>query len=421
VKKKFLIAATILAALVVLLITALFVLRGKSPLVSDDDLQFTRAVISSNENAFFILEEAQKEIFWPEDKSGELKEILNWKSWDNDFVHQIIQENKKTLELFDKAQLCPQLQIPPIEDFVEDYTYLVSWKSTGQIALLRAMALFREGKENAAVDETFKILRFGHQIEGCDGTVIHYLVGVAIKSAALRNLQHMIGNGFPPCTSARSHLNELSQFHANQPGLTNVFKTEYRVQKKMVDDMAVGKMPGVTNSNAQSITRITRSPVFNPGKTQDIFAQVARAQIDGISRPYSEMQSGPVSRPTKKSPVKLLLSGNAVGEVLTQMLLPAQEKFMAKKCQENVTVAATQVLVALKCFKEKHGSLPSSLEELAPEFLPNLPMDDFDGKQLRYSVEKKIIYSIGPDLVDSDGEEKDAQKKTLDIPFKIEF
>jgi hypothetical protein len=38
-----------------------------------------------------------------------------------------------------------------------------------------------------------------------------------------------------------------------------------------------------------------------------------------------------------------------------------------------------------------------------PEYLSHLLLDPFDGKPLRYSKEKKIVYCVGKDLVDSGG------------------
>jgi hypothetical protein len=65
--------------------------------------------------------------------------------------------------------------------------------------------------------------------------------------------------------------------------------------------------------------------------------------------------------------------------------------------------AATQALVAMKCFKLKTGRLPKALEELVPEYLPAVPLDDFDGKPIRYSAEKKVVYSVGSDFKDVGG------------------
>jgi hypothetical protein len=118
---------------------------------------------------------------------------------------------------------------------------------------------------------------------------------------------------------------------------------------------------------------------------------------------------------------ELLLSGNAVGEMLKGMLLSGREKFLLRKCNENVDVAATRLFLAIRCYQQKHGKTPESLGALVPEFIDRIPADDFDGAPLRFSSEKKAIYSIGGDLIDSGGIEKDKKKQRLDIVFKLDF
>jgi hypothetical protein len=86
-----------------------------------------------------------------------------------------------------------------------------------------------------------------------------------------------------------------------------------------------------------------------------------------------------------------------------------------------VETTATELLVALKIYKMQNGKLPESLSELVPEFFPQVPIDDFDGKSFRYLPEKKIIYSVGPDLKDSGGEGARKNSENYDLPFKIEF
>jgi hypothetical protein len=93
----------------------------------------------------------------------------------------------------------------------------------------------------------------------------------------------------------------------------------------------------------------------------------------------------------------------------------------SRKCRDNVNVAATQILLALKVYKTQHGALPKSLSELVPEFFPSVPLDDFDGKPFRYLPDKKIIFSVGPCLKDLSGEEKKGESKDYNLPFKIEF
>lgn len=98
------------------------------------------------------------------------------------------------------------------------------------------------------------------------------------------------------------------------------------------------------------------------------------------------------------------------------MHLPTMKRLFERKSSENVNVRATQLLLALRIFTTRHGHLPASLQELTPEFFPRVPVDDYDGKPLRYLPEKKLLYSIGPDLKDSGGQRS---RKDGDLPFEI--
>ncbi|MEO7299792.1 MAG: hypothetical protein ABI042_14590 [Verrucomicrobiota bacterium] len=230
----------------------------------------------------------------------------------------------------------------------------------------------------------------------------------------------MIGNTILSCDSLQMYERELDHLLANELGLTNAIKLEYQIQCKMIDDMASGKRAG-TNRNTQLLAGVFYTALLNARKTREIYAQFARTGLASVQPFYSAMPINLIVFPTNRSTVKRLLSGNAVGQILVEMTWPAQKTFSSKKCRENVAVAATQAILALKCYKEKYGKLPLALTELVPDFLPQVPIDDFDGKPLRYSVEKKIIYSVGLDSIDSGGQQTNAAGKSLDIPFPINF
>ncbi len=51
----------------------------------------------------------------------------------------------------------------------------------------------------------------------------------------------------------------------------------------------------------------------------------------------------------------------------------------------------------------ENGRLPETLGELVPEYLDDVPRDDFDGEPLRYDRDKKVVYSVGEDLTDDGG------------------
>jgi hypothetical protein len=70
---------------------------------------------------------------------------------------------------------------------------------------------------------------------------------------------------------------------------------------------------------------------------------------------------------------------------------------------------------AVERFRLKYGQLPDKLEQLVPEFLPNIPIDPFDGKQLRYVHGNfKVQYEVPEPPVEL---EKKAPKKKEDSMF----
>jgi hypothetical protein len=67
---------------------------------------------------------------------------------------------------------------------------------------------------------------------------------------------------------------------------------------------------------------------------------------------------------------------------------------------------ATLVVIALELFHRRHGRWPEALTELCPDLLPEVPLDRFDGKPLRYRLVdgQPVVYSVGRNRVDDGGQ-----------------
>ena len=75
--------------------------------------------------------------------------------------------------------------------------------------------------------------------------------------------------------------------------------------------------------------------------------------------------------------------------------------------------------IAVERWRLMHqGSLPDSLSDLVPAFLPAVPADPYDAQPLRYKKLKKgyCIYSIGPNLKDDGG--KPRPQPSARVPFE---
>ncbi len=92
---------------------------------------------------------------------------------------------------------------------------------------------------------------------------------------------------------------------------------------------------------------------------------------------------------------------------------------------EDTALIATRTLLALGAHKQEHGRLAQSLAELVPDYLAEIPIDPFDGEPLRYAPSRKIVYSVGTDMVDRGGSDREradrARWDNSQPTFRFEF
>lgn len=82
--------------------------------------------------------------------------------------------------------------------------------------------------------------------------------------------------------------------------------------------------------------------------------------------------------------------------------------------RKGQALAMLRTGVALERHRLKHGTYPELLEELLPEFLPELPGDPYDRTPLRYRRQNDgspLLWSIGPNGVDDGGQSHQNQQK----------
>ena len=118
-------------------------------------------------------------------------------------------------------------------------------------------------------------------------------------------------------------------------------------------------------------------------------------------------------------------SSNAMGEELLLELSGPVEMQIRKVHQLRASQALLLAKCALKSHYLHHKALPGSLDELVPVFMPAVPKDPYDGRNIRYSQKQQRVWSIGPDLLDKGGLEKGAELRrwidwdepTIQLPF----
>lgn len=133
---------------------------------------------------------------------------------------------------------------------------------------------------------------------------------------------------------------------------------------------------------------------------------------DAMIAIWSDLEDNPPS--PWWSPIRSAVAEYAPGTTLIQSIgfSPA-----AKARTADAALAAL-------LFHREHGSPPQSINELVPAFLPEVPIDPFNGQPLRMIVrdDELIAYSVGADLVD-DGAAQAVpfQHAQPDVTFRIKL
>jgi hypothetical protein len=107
---------------------------------------------------------------------------------------------------------------------------------------------------------------------------------------------------------------------------------------------------------------------------------------------------------------------------ISRMLLYAIGRVIEKEARRVAMLRMTQTAIAIERYRLANGgALPETLELLAPEFLPSILHDPFDGQPLRYRQLDKgyIVYSLGPDKEDNEGDLEPDESQPKDERFRI--
>jgi hypothetical protein len=252
--------------------------------------------------------------------------------------------------------------------------------------------------------------------------LIDYLVGAAVCKMGLSQMQHWAGKTHLTPNQLKDYIRQLGlNPNAEAIAFANTIKAEYQFQIGNLDAMNRGKM---TNSITGGYTpRISPWwPVFNFSQTKALFAEEDNRLLQAATHHFNEAKL-PSLDSSQPGVARLILSGNATGQILYYMAMPAVIPSLATKSKGDTQLQATRTILALRAYQLTNGKLPSDLNALVPEFLDAVPVDDFDGQPLRYSLDRKIVYSVGQNLKDDGGNDSrlGPSNRLLDFVYKFDF
>jgi len=88
--------------------------------------------------------------------------------------------------------------------------------------------------------------------------------------------------------------------------------------------------------------------------------------------------------------------------------MPAFHGLIVSDVANLAQLLTARTALAVERYRLASGQLPGQLADLVPRYLVQVPQDPFDGQAIRYRRLKKgyVVYSIGRDLRDNNGQER---------------
>jgi hypothetical protein len=234
---------------------------------------------------------------------------------------------------------------------------------------------------------------------GDEPSTIALLVRIACLEIAIGSLERALAQSDLPPDDLQT-LQALVQREIDDPRLLWAMRGERAGGMQMVEGIYDGKVKFSTFA-----TRVGKGN----WKTwiQDLLPRMTGIDRAGYLRGMSQIVEAaklPVEQQIDEVP-RILRDCERQDAVLTS-LLPACNKVVQAHARNEANLRCALVALAVERYRAENRSWPASLESLMQTgYLKAVPIDPFDGKQLRYrpTAEGVLVYSVGVDRIDNGG------------------
>ncbi len=308
--------------------------------------------------------------------------------------------------------------MPEVEGFDTPLPFLAAFRAMAR--LLLAEGRFFEARQDfeQAYRNFCDVVKFGEDVER-NGVLIHFLVGLAIKNMALGVIQQTLKTPDAPAEVYAAAARRLETLETTEVTLAQALQAEFACCDRGVRQV-------VLKAHAKILQRMGvyafHCPPFSllwgqvVGMAQGVHRASGEAALPGalivwlLYPPCLETSlaniktyaAAAIARAELPYPDAAKMRLTLPNDPVSRMLLPAFDRvgFMCARYRAQAALART--MLALAAHKKRSGAYPPALDSLGIK----PPIDAFSGKPLHYRRlgDGFILYSIGPDGVDDNGE-----------------
>lgn len=324
--------------------------------VNDSELQLNVINLPDTLNAYPLLVQAQKVIYYPTTDAAKIGDLSSNKNWDDKYVKNLLAKNQQALSYFDQASIKTEYQDPTYNDpsavtYMTMNPNLKSYRNMMRLKEIQNYWEYRQGNKSKALSGALLLTDIGYKMKNSQADIMHYLVASVIYKAGLNQMNGFLDGSKYDRQDLDKALTSLEKYKSQNKGLMTAEKMEYLSQSKIIDSIAMdlrsGKTPNATDS--YSLPSIESYPkqiyYFEPNKTKQLFADNTKNLINHIAEPCAKYEK-PKKFAVPKSKIKKIFSENMIGIILTDMVVESGSSLLSKECESrqllNQVIAKTK-------------------------------------------------------------------------------
>ena len=381
--------AQIIGVLLLLIIgLGLYLTFGNFDIEPQDfsDMKIERRNIPKEQNALYVYRKAWEAVT---DKER-LAEIYNGEEFEDEELSGILHKNREVFKLIDKGEV---LDFEEAEDSQYDVYSGLSF------------LLEMQSHESDDRSDLVSYIRFVSKVTKSPMSVKETYWAAALKHDLWQSIVGII-----PESKSSEVLQEINkQWHSQMFKETAILavKCNFKWFCEHLDSLSPGgvdkrtveqdffKNPSIYWKDRTSYSfqpeRVKRQVYDAVQKNIPLFERDAQALFVEEKAKYAESSSTYNEMGRLKSLVHL---GVLEGVYFMELIWRAKKRLLP-------------TLIAIRLYQLDNGRKPSTLVELVPKYLTEVPKDPFNGGEFKYRSRQGLLYSVGPNKIDDQGRSRE--------------
>lgn len=331
--------------------------------------------IDKKDNLYYDLVQITQDFNFPPDKNNVeiISDILTLKTYDENFVQNLLNNYKIILDDFDKVIDKKEIQFPDFFEIENDELPLFKIINISKLYLISCIYEYQKGNKDKCFKKILKLLQFADKIETSNGKYMEFMISRGVKGIIINTFLRLIDN------DTFKYINECKKYFLDTD---NNLKKSLAFELKLQIDLF----------NKYKDSHKIKYIFFKHNKTIKSLIEIYEYLINNSNILINEnINLLKESITYKKSlPLENIIGYNLLSSYMT-IYIKSTNRMKIKNFNDTTLL---NVIEAIKSFEIHNKRFPNNLNELIPTYLDTIPIEKKSNNEIKYSKKERSIYFL---------------------------